>query len=222
MLIDFNIIGKYGIIPRGVIHVGMHKAEEYEIYRNAGCYWICFIEANKALVDLVRLDKSISPYIIHAAVSDKKEIVKFNITNNGESSSILELGDHASIYPDIVNIESVEMETRTLDDIFQVGVENLEPAYLENQIKHNIKYFNILNLDIQGAELKAMKGLTDWSHIEAVFAEVNYREMYKGCASIGEIEEFLSEKGFIKVEEVNTGAGWGDALFVKKKSKLEG
>jgi hypothetical protein len=217
MLIDFNKVKKYGIVPRGTIHVGMHKAEEYEIYRNSGCYWICFIEANKTLVDLVRSDKSISPYVIHAAVSDKKEIVKFNITNNGESSSILELGDHASIYPGIVNIESAEMETRTLDDIFQVGVKNPEPAIKSKQMFHLLKYFNILNFDIQGAELKAMKGLTDWSLIEAVFTEVNYREMYKGCPLIGEIEEFLAEKGFVKVEEVDTGAGWGDALFVKSE-----
>jgi len=217
MLIDFNIIKKYGIVPRGTIHVGMHKAEEYETYRDSGCYWMCFIEANKALVDLVRSDKSISPYVIHAAISDKKEIVKFNITNNGESSSILELGDHASIYPDIVNVESVEMETRTLDDIFQVGVENPEPPYRHKQMFHLLKFFNVLNFDIQGAELKAMKGLTDWSHIEAVFTEINYREMYKGCALIGEIEKFLADKGFVKVEEVDTGAGWGDALFVKKE-----
>lgn len=205
MLIDFNKIRGYGISPRGVIHVGMHKAEEYDTYLRSGVNNVIFVEANKKLAESWIDPKSvIMPcHVINAAVSDIEEDVVFHITNNGESSSILELGDHSSIYPNIVNIEEVEMKTTTLDKIIEdVGVYHF--------------HWNIINLDIQGAELKAMKGLTDWSHIDAVFTEVNYREMYKGCALIGEIEEFLDEKGFQKVEEVDTGAGWGDALFLRK------
>jgi FkbM family methyltransferase len=212
MLINFNKVKEYGIVPRGTIHVGMHRAEEYPIYVEAKVQDIIFIEANEELVKEAKA-KSMAAWIRHAAVSDTNEIVTFNITNNGESSSILELGDHSLIYPGIVNIRNVEMMTETLDQIFQVGVV-VEP---DRRVFHQLRFFNILNLDIQGAELKAMKGLTDWSHIEAVFTEVNYREMYKGCALIGEIEEFLTDKGFVKVEEVDTGAGWGDALFVKKE-----
>jgi|SRR6478735_11014524 len=201
MLIEFKILNKYGIIPHGVIHVGMHKAEEYPIYKAAGVETILFVEANANLCHQYHPDDEFC-YVVHAAVSDKLEDVEFHITNNGESSSILELGDHALIYPHIVNIETVKMKTTTLDKVLdKVGV------YLFN--------FNILNLDIQGAELQAMKGLTDWTHIEAVFTEVNYREMYKSCALISEIDEFLFSKGFVKVEEVDTGAGWGDALYIK-------
>jgi hypothetical protein len=71
-------------------------------------------------------------------------------------------------------------------------------------------------LDIQGAELKALKGIVDWRYIDAIFTEINYREMYKGCALEPEITEFLSNKGFVKVEEVDTGCGWGDALYIKR------
>ena len=46
MLIEFSNLSKYGITPRGVIHVGMHKAEEYAIYKTANVQKICFIEAN--------------------------------------------------------------------------------------------------------------------------------------------------------------------------------
>jgi FkbM family methyltransferase len=204
MLIDFNKLKEYGIVPRGTIHVGMHKAEEYQIYWNAGVSRVIFVEANEQLVNAwVDPKSAMMPcHVINAAVSDKVEEVTFSITNNGESSSILELGDHAQIYPNIVNVEQVQMMTTTLDKIIE-------------DVGYPISNFNILNLDIQGAELKAMKGLTNWTHIEAVFTEVNYREMYKGCALIGEIEEFLADKGFCKVEEVDTGAGWGDALFVR-------
>ena len=76
--------------------------------------------------------------------------------------------------------------------------------------------WNILVFDIQGVELKAMSGLSDWTYIDAVFTEINYREMYKDCALEPEITEFLSVKGFEKVEEVDTGCGWGDALYIRR------
>ena len=204
MLIDFNILkDKYGILTHGIIHVGMHKAEEYPIYKKAGVTQIMFIEANKELAHSWKCDDD-DCYIVHAAVSDTDgEEVEFHITNNGQSSSILELGDHAKIYPGIVNVETVKMKTSTLDTIIsKVGCYNYS--------------WNILNLDIQGAELKAMKGLSDWTYIDAVYTEINYREMYKGCALEPEVTEFLADKGFIKVEEVDTGCGWGDALYIRK------
>lgn len=201
MLIDFNILNKYDITPNGVIHVGMHKAEEYPIYKSAGVQSILFVEANRDLAHGWQNDDD-DCYVVHTAVSDKVEDVEFHITNNGESSSILELGDHAKIYPHIVNVETVKMKTTTLDKILEkVGIYTFA--------------WNILNLDIQGAELKAMRGLTRWDAIEAVFTEVNYREMYKGCALEPEITSFLADLGLYKVEEVDTGCGWGDALYIR-------
>lgn len=201
MLIQFDKIKEHGIIPRGVIHVGMHKAEEYPIYKKSGVPTILFVEANKELAHSCDIDDDLC-YIVHAAVSDKVEEVDFNITNNNESSSILELAEHSNIYPNIVKVSSVKMKTVTLDTVIKkVGVYDFT--------------WNILNLDIQGAELKAMMGLTDWSNIEAVFTEVNYKEMYKGCPLIEDVDKFLFEKGFRKVEEVDTGCGWGDALYVR-------
>lgn len=204
MLIHFDILQKYEITPHGVIHVGMHKAEEYPIYKKAGVSSIIFIEANKRLAHQYAPNDDCHTvcYTVHAAVSDQVEDVEFHITNNDESSSILELGDHSSIYPHIVNVDTVKMKTTTLDKIIEkVGIHN--------------SYWNILNLDIQGAELKAMKGLSNWDNVEAVFTEINYREMYKNCALEPEVTNFLLNKGFKKVEEVDTGCGWGDALYIK-------
>lgn len=207
MLIQFKIIKeKYGIDPTGLIHIGMHKAEEHPIYRELGDFPILFIEANYSLVHSYKTE---DPYccIVHAAVSDKIEEVDFHITNNGESSSILELGDHSIIYPHITKVEDVKMKTVTLDTILN-SVDILD-WFIE-------KKWNILNLDIQGAELKAMMGLTEWDNIQAVFTEINYREMYKGCALEPEVTKFLESKGLKKVEEVDTGCGWGDALYIRK------
>ena len=206
MLIEFNKLSEYNITPTGVIHVGMHKAEEYPIYKSANVKHICFIEANPKLCDFSSthiVGNDPTTVIINAAISDKiGEDVELKITNNFESSSILNLKDHSKIYPHILEIERVKMKTNTLDQVMK-------------HYKDDAVNFNILNLDIQGVELRAMKGLTDWSNIQAVFTEVNYREMYEGCSLDNDIADFLLDKGFKKVEEVDTGCGWGDALYVK-------
>lgn len=202
MYVDFRNITSYGITPHGVIHVGMHTAEEYPVYKECGVKHIVYIEANKQLANKYAPNDP-DCFTIHAAVSDKFETVEFNVSNNLASSSILELGDHSVVYPGIVFTEKVEMITSTLDKIL-------------SDIDLNISLLNVLTLDIQGAELKAMKGLSNWDYIEAVYTEVNYREMYIGCPLVNEIDLFLLEKGLVKVEEVDTGCGWGDALYVKK------
>ena len=207
MLIDFSILQKYNITPRGVIHVGMYQAEEYPIYKKAGVKTILFIEANRDLAHQYAPDDE-NCYVVHAAVSDKAEEVEFHITNNGESSSILELGDHAHIYPHIKYVDSVKMITTTLNTI-------LKKVRIHTKWDDLNMNLNILNLDIQGAELKAMKGFSYWESIDAIFTEVNYREMYKNCALEPEITEFLKLKGFKKAEEVDTGCGWGDILYVR-------
>jgi hypothetical protein len=92
MLIDFKILKeKYNIAPGGVFHVGMHKGEEYPIYKENGVETIVFVEANRDLAHSWASNNNDEfCYVVHAAVSDKVEEVEFHITNNGESSSILE------------------------------------------------------------------------------------------------------------------------------------
>jgi FkbM family methyltransferase len=208
MLIDGNTVkeylNKYNINIKGILHVGAHKCEEKVLYNtilNVNDTDIIWVDANAKLVEYNKNRGIVHCY--NAVLDETERETTFHITNNGESSSILELGDHAQIYPHIVNIETVKMKTTTLDSITK-------------HIAMDEGTWDILNLDIQGAELKALKGFEDWRWIKAIFSEINYREMYKGCALEPEITEFLKSKGFEKVEEVDTGCGWGDALYVKQ------
>lgn len=204
MLINFNEIFKYNIIPRGVIHLGMHLAEEYEIYRNADVKKIVFIEGNPKLVETCHIKNDDDCLIINATISDKEELVELNIANNGHSSSILKLHEHSRIYPHIEYIDKIAVKTQTLDTICNI-------------FELNLNLFNILNLDIQGHELAAMKGFSRWNNIDAVFTEVNYIEMYKNCSLKIDIDNFMNKIGFTCVQEADTGCGWGDALYIKNK-----
>lgn len=195
-----SIIEKYGITPKGVVHVGMHKAEEYPMYKHFGIQDILFIEANKQLIEQWTPNDPTCT-VVHAAVSDKVEDVEFFISNNDHCSSLLEMQEHLNIYPGYCHIGKVKMTTTTLDNILWGS---------------DYSKWNIMNLDIQGAELQAMQGLTNWDELDVVITEVNFIHMYKGCALIADIDNFLSSKGMTRVI-THPYDGWGDAVYIKNK-----
>lgn len=206
MLINFShIIKKYNLKPEGILHVGAHLGEEVQDYLNEGITKIILVEAigekvNQLLNQRLQFNPPIEIKIINACVSDCEEEVMFNITNNGQSSSMLELGTHIQEHPDVYIVRREKMKTQRLDKLITA-----------------IDYPYFLNMDIQGAELKALKGMGDLlKNCIAVYTEVNVKELYKGCALLPEIDAYLESVGFTGVEEQISGHGWGDKLYLRK------
>ena len=46
--------------------------------------------------------------------------------------------------------------------------------------------------------------------------EVNRDEVYKNCARVEQLDEFLLTYGFERVETTWDGETWGDAFYIKK------
>jgi hypothetical protein len=75
---------------------------------------------------------------------------------------------------------------------------------------------NYLVLDIQGAELKALKGLGYFNnHFDVIITEAYTEELYLGCGKLHEIEALLTNYKLIEFAP-EVGKGWGDAAFVRK------
>lgn len=201
MLIPLSdLVKKYSIKLSGVLHVGAHEGEENSAYISNGAtqHSIYWVEANPSLCE--SLSKHL-PNVIQAAVSDKVENVTFHVTNNYQSSSILELEEHRNEHPHIHVIETLELETKTLDSV----------------VEANCIYANFLNMDIQGAELKCLQGFEKHINmIDYVYTEVNTKYLYKGCALLDELDEWLSVRGFDRKETSITQHGWGDALYIRR------
>ena len=140
--------------------------------------------------------------IENAIVSDTVENVRFNISNNGQSSSILDFGLHSHFHPHVHYIGHFVSETKLLNDILP---------------KYNIE-FNFLNFDIQGAELKALKGMEEYlNKVDYLYTEVNSDYVYKDCALIKELDEYLLKFGLHRVETRWCGqCKWGDAFYIRK------
>lgn len=204
MLIKFkDIAAKYGQ-PKGVIHIGAHKMEEREDYLASDINDIIWIEANPELVKHNQLLISPSESIFECAISNvDNKIYDFNITNNGESSSILDLDLHKIHHPHIHVTETTKVKSKRIDTLIK-----------ENSI--NIENYDFVNIDIQGAELLALKGFGDYLRsVKYIYTEVNTNFLYKDCCLINEIDEFLSDFSFERKETFMTQYEWGDALYVK-------
>ena len=83
----------------------------------------------------------------------------------------------------------------------------------------NVSQVDFLNLDIQGAELQALKGFEKrLNSVKWIYTEVNKKQIYNGCATVNEMDLFLSSFGFRRVTtRWMPLAGWGDALYVQDK-----
>lgn len=132
------------------------------------------------------------------------ENLSFNVASNGESSSVFQFGAHSTLYPEIRYTREVVLQTLALGE--------LDFWDSDGSV--------FLNLDVQGAELEVMKGVgQSLAKCAGIYCEVNVAEVYKGIPQLRDIDLFLKAFGFIRVDwEINSEAGWGDALYLPEKS----
>lgn len=188
---------------KGVLHVGAHKCEEQDVYlnftSNENIYWV---EAIDFLVE-ENLKQNSQLNIINECIGDVDgKDVTFKISNNTLSSSILELGEHKNLHPQVSFIKVLDKKTKTLKTILE-----------ENKIEDK---FNLLVLDLQGAELLALKGLDNLlNNFDYIYTEVNEKEIYIDCVLLKDLDIYLSNLGFER-KYLNTLNSYGNALYIRK------
>lgn len=203
MIIDYRMLTeKYKLATDTVLHVGAHEAEEWPLYESLGASRVVWVEANTDKYNLLcdKFAKDSRHTIINGVVSDKTgSYVEFNISNNVQSSSILEFGQHRSLFPGVHFISKESRITICLDDIVMA-----------------MEKIDLVNIDIQGAELLALKGMKNSIHkVSAFYLEINSAPVYESCAIVDEIDDFLSAYGFMRAEtKYWMDHPWGDALYV--------
>ena len=206
MLIKFkNIVLKYGC-PKGIIHIGAHLMEERNDYLLFGLKNTIWIEANPKIYEIIKFinNENLNERVFNYAISDTDNIdIKLNVANNGESSSILQLEKHKIHHPNIFITEQILVKTKRMDSLIN-----------ENNIE--INDYDFLNIDIQGAELLALKGFGKLlNNIKYIYVEINTNTLYKDCALVNEIDEYLEKFKFKRVETSMTQYEWGDAFYIK-------
>src|SRR5262245_60934925 len=105
MLIDFRqLFPKYGFKFTGVLHVGANVGEEAPVYSQLGINKQVWVEGNPRLKDDLCKNVLRGPdkYVCHFLAGEENKTATLHIANNnGQSSSVLELGTHKQAHPEV-------------------------------------------------------------------------------------------------------------------------
>ncbi len=204
MMLDLGmLIEKYRLQIHGILHVGAHLGEEAQSYADHGILPVTWIEANPGVFHKLRPHVEAFGHRLFEGLVYETDDVKlpFHVTNyDGMSSSILEFGTHPEFSPDTVFETHLSLQTITIDTLVT---------------RHQI-VANFLVMDLQGAELYALKGAREFlTTVDYIMLEVNTAEVYVGCAQLSQLDDFLLPD-FHRVETFMVrDQNWGDALWVR-------
>ena len=203
MLIDLtDLVKKYNMNIKGVIHIGGHFGEEYNKYIELGInkqIWFEPLKSNfETLVENIN-NRNITCF--NTALGNQTGKINMNVEldNKKQSSSILNPKLHLIQHPTIRFTETEEVNIDKLDN-FNTDTDT----------------YNFINIDVQGYELEVFKGANKTlKHIDYIYSEVNRDEVYENCAKVDELDKFLLNYGFSRVETNWACDIWGDALYIK-------
>lgn len=227
MLIDFRtLFPKYNIKPKGVIQIGSHWCEEHDIYLQMGISNFVYVEPCKDAFDVMlskfgisggSTDNTLSVTIngnmklFKCACGDIESEMLMNVSHNnqGQSNSLLNPKLHLDQHPSVVFTDNEMVKVIPLDNI-----------------EFNRNDYNVLVMDTQGYEGQVLKGAKETlKHIDCIYTECNRGQTYAGNMEIEEMDLFLKEAGFERVETYwpSPNWTWGDCFFIRSEllSKLK-
>ena len=200
--LDFQeLVEKYQLKIQGLIHIGAHYGQEYEIYQKLNIVNLVFFEPLTENFEILKSHVGENVRLFQKALGNENKTVKMYVesANNAMSSSVLQPKKHLEQYPEIVFDREEFVEMVRLDDI------------LED--KEN---YNFLIIDVQGYELEVLKGSREiLKNIDYILTEVNRDELYENCARVEQLDEFLGRFDFQRFETNWEGETWGDAFYLK-------
>lgn len=210
MIVGFDDYkSKYSFNVNGIIHVGAHLGQEYEEYINFfGNVKIHFFEPLPEM--FLGMQKNLGDksdvYLHNVALGECDSLKKMYVDTEmlGQCSSVLKPKEFFNIFSHIKFDEKNEItvQQKTLDS-------------------YSIDDCNMLTLDVQGYELMVLKGsVKTLEKIDYIFTEFNTVEMYESCPSLEELDSFLYQRNFIRVETWYTDGNWGDAFYLKQNKSF--
>jgi FkbM family methyltransferase len=199
----------------GVIHVGACRGEELQEHISLGAKKIVWVEANpylyKELCENVK-NSEIENLVFSVACSNvDDEKVKFNLIYDNENkgcSSLFDLmpGNMLSN----MSQETIEVDTITIDTLLR---------------RNNLNFadFQLLDLDVQGAELLVLNGAKELlKHIKYICVELTFTSPdYLNNPFAEEVIDYLTNEGFKHIcNNFYPGVrAWGGGYFIKKEKR---
>lgn len=188
----------------------MQAIEFYNAFPKAKIY---AFECNPNTLDICR--KNIEKYrdritLIEGAVCDYNGTIKFYPINQRKTITSWEDGNPgaSSIFK---SNDTYSVERYVQDEI-------IVPCHRLDSVmkKYGIPKVDIIWMDLQGAELLALKGLGAYlAGVQYICTEVTYKEIYSGQVMFYELNEYILSNGFT-IKNGLTFEGWQEDVIYEK------
>ena len=196
-ILIFSRFDSYLKNKNGVIHIGASDGYERDVYKKYKVKNVIWIEPDPFMFR--KLKKNIKRYLNHTAynclISDKdNKNYKFKITSNhGQNSSISELSnEYKLLYPQLKISKTLLLRSITLKKFIELN-------------KIDLKNWEVLIVDVEGAELKVLKGCGNLiSRFKFIRVETSEFRIFKNYPLIYQISYYLKKFGFKEVRRLET------------------
>jgi FkbM family methyltransferase len=190
--------------------IGAHRFEELRLINRvfpALRHIYLFEPQAEPLAALERLAEQDSRIkVFPFAVSDTDGVASFNVaSNNGESSSLLKLGSHRELFPEVTMRAIIEVPTRRLDSVLA---------------EHGLETPDVMIVDVQGAEYLVLKSFSSvvLDGLRLIYTEVSTEALYESAGLLSDVEALLSSR-FVNLGFAPISAAvpmHGNAVFVAR------
>lgn len=181
------------------------NAKIYAFEANKESYKVC-LENTKDIDNIIVINKCINDYdgvCKFFPINPSKTVTTWFDGNRGASSIFKANGavDHIEKYVQ----DEVEMECIRLDTFCK---------------ENNITKINAIWMDLQGAELLALKGLGDMiDTVNVIQTELEINPMYENQTLFSDVNPFLLNKNFSLISGNQTAQFGSDFIYVKNNTK---
>lgn len=193
---------------QSLIHCGAFDGVESKIYNELKIGKRLWVDANSDLVKKLKSKFKDSKHdmVLEAALWDSDDqILQFYVASNLASSSLLRPKEHLDYVQNV-----------TFDRICEIHTSKLDTTL--NRTNFIIEKPCLLVLDLQGAELRALKGAVGTlQEIQFVYLEVSDHELYLDAPTWFNLDIFLRSQDFSLIDwSYSKSHVWGNALYAKR------
>lgn len=193
-------------VPKVLLHIGASDGHEAKAYVAAGIQHVIWVEGDPVVyARLVRHVEKFRHTCINALATDhdEKTVIFHTTSNQGQSSSIYPMNEHRRVYPKVKVTGHRLLATSRLDTRLRLA--GVMPEIIDGVV-----------IDVQGAELLALKGMGAYlDHVQVLVTEFSRIPLYEGGVLRDELDSFLISQGFVFVKE-SGGGKIGDALYIRR------